>query len=299
MKISKRWRQGLSIVAAIVAGLLVGLYLLAPSIILHPRRANFSLTPADVQAPFEKISVVSADSLVLRGYWIHRPGDTARTTLLLLHGIGGCKERWIPTAAWLWRNGYDAIVYDARAHGESEGQYCTYGYYEKHDVSAFVDFVERNSPGSRVGIWGNSLGGAVALQALEQDKRLQFGLVESTFANFHDVVLDYQTRMFKLPSRWFANDGIARAAAVAHFEPDAVRPVRSARNIRQPVFLAHGDADDRVKVDYGRQIFENLASSDKELHIVPGANHFTVMDRGGQAYKGAVLAFIGRQAKEK
>jgi hypothetical protein len=37
--------------------------------------------------------------------------------------------------------GYDVLTYDGRAHGESGGNACTYGVYEKHDLLAALDAV--------------------------------------------------------------------------------------------------------------------------------------------------------------
>ena len=136
------------------------------------------------------------------------------------------------------------------------------------------------------------MGGAIALQALAVEPRLRFGIVESTFADFRTIVFDYQKRQLMIPWHLFADNGIARAMELAHFDPDSVRPAEAARHIRQPVFLAHGEADNRIKPEYGRQIFANLASKGKEWHIIPGAGHFDMMVRGGAAYKKALMEFL-------
>lgn len=283
-------------IAVVLAVLFVAgfafVYHAAPYMILTPRKYNVPRSPADLGLPFEKITVQTSDTLQLRGYWVHQPGDTGKTTIILLHGIGGCKEHWLETAAWLWQEGYETVMMDSRAHGESEGQYCTYGYREKYDVSAVTDYVLRHKTGGTLGIWGNSLGGAIAVQALSVEPRLRFGIIESAFSDFRTIVFDYQRRRLKIPWHWFANDGIARATAMAHFDPDAVRPSEAARLIRRPVFVAHGDADDRIKPAYGRQIFANLASPDKTFYSVAGAGHLNVMAKGGPAYKAAILDFL-------
>jgi uncharacterized protein len=214
--------------------------------------------------------------------------------VILLHGIGNCKERWLPTAQWLWQAGFETIMLDQRAHGESGGQFCSYGFYEKFDVQAVVERVLDEYPDAHVGVWGHSLGGAVALQTLAIEPRLKFGVVESTFARFGDIVYDYQKRLFKLPWRGFADDAIRRAAEQGHFVPDQVRPAESARLIRQPMFMGHGDQDEKISFEYGKEIFANLASTDKQFYSVPGGDHSNVGRYGGEPYRKAIETFLLR-----
>ncbi|MBL7775724.1 MAG: alpha/beta fold hydrolase [Saprospiraceae bacterium] len=291
-----RWRWAFLLLLPLFAtGGFTFLYQAAPYMIVDPARYNFSGSPADDDLPFEKIEVRTPDGLSLRGYWVHKSADSNKTTIILLHGIGACKERWLPTAAWLWQNGYETVLLDGRAHGESDGEFCTYGFYEKYDVAAIADFVSKQKKGGKIGVWGNSLGGAIALQALAVDPRLEFGIVQSTFADFRTIVQDYQRRRLKFSWQWFTDDGIARAEQLAHFSADSIRPAAAARQIRQPILLAHGTADDRIKIEYGRQIFANLASADKTFLPVPGAGHSNLMAKGGSDYREAVLLFLARR----
>jgi cephalosporin-C deacetylase-like acetyl esterase len=41
------------------------------------------------------------------------------------------------------------------------------------------------------GVWGQSLGGAIGLQAIGFDKRIKFGIIESAFSSFKITVDDY------------------------------------------------------------------------------------------------------------
>src|ERR1051326_4103890 len=85
------------------------------------------------------LNVTVEDSIVLKGWYLFSKKDSALGTIILLHGIGSCKEAMINFADTLTKDGYNCILYDSRAHGESGGMNCTFGYYERRDVSAFID----------------------------------------------------------------------------------------------------------------------------------------------------------------
>ena len=99
-------------------------------------------------------------------------------------------------------------------------------------------------------------------------------------------------------SNWLARHTLDKSAAIAHFDPYAVRPFESAERIQQPVFMAHGDADERIPLAFGRINFEHLASAQKEWHTVRGAGHNGIWARGGVEYRAAMLQFLERQRVE-
>jgi uncharacterized protein len=271
------------------------LYVIGPGMILHPNRYHVAATPAQYNLPAEPITVMGHNGTLIKGWWIH--DSMPRTTVLLLHGVGNCKERWLSTCAGLWQQGYATVIIDQRAHGESGGENCTYGYYEKYDVQALVDYLSHRDSLLHLGVWGHSLGGAVGLQSLAIEPRLRFGIIESTFSDFRQVVYDYQWRMFKISSHGFADNAIERAAEHGQFVPDSVRPYLSAQRIRQPMFMAHGDSDERIHYRYGQQNFANLGSTDKVFHLIKGAGHNDLGQVAGPEYYQALYAFLGRISK--
>ena len=279
----------------LMALLLVALYFMAPGMILHPRRVNWDKKPADFNLPAEEISIYSFDSTLLKGIWIRHDTTRQRPVIVLLHGVGNCKERWLPTAEWLWKEGFSTVMMDSRAHGQSGGACCSYGYFEKKDVHNIVDYLYTRDSSLTIGVWGHSLGGAIALQSMAYDQRIAFGIVESTFANFRDIVYDYQLRLFKVASRTLADNAIERAAAIGGFQPDSIKPYLAAEQIKCPVFMAHGTDDERIRFEYGQFNFSHLAAPKKEFYPVQGAHHNDLSQYGGQDYAAAILRFLKQQ----
>lgn len=281
-------------------------HFLAPQIIIRTkggvakfsRNNDFELPhPDDLLLDNERLNVFTQDNLNLAGYLIKANSETKKGTIILLHGIRSRKENNLWLCKKLSDKGYNSVIIDSRAHGFSQGKYCTFGYYEKHDIVALIDTLYSiEGLNLNLGIWGQSLGGAISLQVLEIDKRLKFGIAESTFSNFRFVVHDYFRRYlrFKLPT-FIINYIILRAEKIAKFKVDKIKPSESAENINQKMLIVHGNDDEKIKFEYGKLIFYNLASKDKQFINIANSNHSNLKEIGGDAYFEKVIKFIEKQ----
>lgn len=281
----------------------------------NPAHASWKIPkgarPEDYGLQSEPFEILTSDSVRLEGIYIpaskpvfpvayattqpEKTPSMPNKTLILLHGISSCKEFFLPTAETLAGQGINVVLFDLRAHGQSGGDYCTFGYCEKHDVSAVVDWLLTRDSTQKIGVMGHSLGGAIALQALADDKRLQFGVIESTFTSLETVVEQYGVNYFGFRSSWLAHYVLDRSAVIAKFDPYTVMPVRSAEKITQPVFVSHGDQDERIPWELGKENFDHIASVDKQWYLIPKAHHNGTWQAGGEKYVQALMAFVARQ----
>jgi pimeloyl-ACP methyl ester carboxylesterase len=150
-----------------------------PLILLKPMRrksgwyARFTtiLEPRDAGLPQEDITVDTFEGFKLKCWFVHHKRKGIGT-LIYLHGVGDCRIAGVPFAAYFYKRGYNIFLYDSRQHGESEGYYCTYGFYEKHDVSSVITYLQSRKDVriGKIGIFGTSMGGAVAIQAAAIDR---------------------------------------------------------------------------------------------------------------------------------
>jgi len=278
-----------------IAGYVLTIHV-APYAIIQPQKMNLAITPEQLGLQSEKLTITTKDSMQLKGYWIQPKTAKTVSVMILIHGIGGCKEHFLKLAENLANHGIASVVMDGRAHGESGGQYCTYGFHEKKDIAAIVDEIKKRNSTAKIGIWGNSLGGAIAIQALEYDKRIEFGIVESTFTELDQIVYEYKKKLLGgFGLRFISDAALQEAGRIANFNPDKVKPIHSVKNIQQPIFLAHGDQDENISYVYGEQLFQNIAAAEKEFVLVQGAGHFDVGEKGGADYQKKWLHFIQKQ----
>src|SRR4029453_4319375 len=118
-------------------------------LILHPphRRVVGSPPPSCQKVTFR------GEGVNLQG-WRGEGEGNRRGTLIYLHGIADNRASGAGVIERFRKNGFDVIAYDSRAHGESEGKACTYGFFEKQDLRAVLDTVHSGP----VVLIGSSLG---------------------------------------------------------------------------------------------------------------------------------------------
>lgn len=292
------YKIGLVLIILIIAISAFVINNVLPYALLQPQRVT---TPNHLEIQnqdYKSVTLLTKDSIKLKGYHVKSNKDTVYGSIILVHGIGGCKEHFTKLAIDLANNGYDSWLFDNRAHGESGGQYSTYGFYEKNDISRIIDEIKIKQPLSKIGIWGNSLGGAIALQAIEKDKRIDFGIIESTFTDLSQIVKDYQKRFsFGIGLEWVCNIALEKASKIAEFNPNEVKPIESVKNIYRPVLIAHGNADNNIKYEYGKELYNNLAAKDKVFVTVENAGHYNMYDVGGEEYSTKLFKFLKKQTQ--
>jgi alpha-beta hydrolase superfamily lysophospholipase len=228
---------------------------------LHPHRSTRAGQPT---LPFEDVTWPGA-GVDLRGWWFHTPANPARGTLVYLHGVADNRVSGLGIAKHFVPQGFDVVTYDSRAHGQSGGQACTYGYYEKKDLQRVLD---RLSKGPVV-VMGTSLGGAVALQAAAEDPRIAAVISIAAFSDLRTAAME---RAPFFASRSNIEEAFRLAEAEGHFQVAEVSPVGAAPLIRAPVLLIHGDRDTETPYAHAQRILPALGGP-KRLLTIPGGGH--------------------------
>lgn len=240
-----------------------------------------------------QFTVMTHDSIQLSCEYYTIEQRIPKGTIILVHGISSCKEHMYGIAEWLLTE-YDVIVYDQRAHGQSEGKFCTFGAKEKRDITSIINKFERDSilRNARFGIMGFSLGAAVAMQAMAQEPRIQCGIFEGGFASFRETYHDYAERMIHVRIPFFTDYVLTQSERIAQFSVDTVIPEKSVATIKTPVLFIHGEDDKHIPVRYAHRNYAACRSTKKSLHIVKDAQHHDLGDKGGTAYRDIVLSFL-------
>lgn len=248
---------------------------------------------SDYNLRAESLDFISKDGLKLKALLLRTDSLKSKGTIIMIHGIRAYKERFIPISKQLTDKGYNVVLPDLRAHGESEGKYCTFGNKEKYDISCLIDSLKTKSTiNDNYIIWGQSLGAAVSLQALSIDKRLKLGIIESTFSDYRQIVHDYSKNMIGFDAKVMVDYFIWLSEKIGGFEADETVPANSAKNIKQPVLMVHGEKDKRIKIEYAQLNYANLSSNKKQFIAFEEANHLNVWQVGGEAYFNKVISFI-------
>jgi uncharacterized protein len=202
--------------------------------------------------------------VTLRGWWCE-PDGPIRGTLVSLHGVADNRRGAAGLVSRFGKQGLAVAAYDSRAHGASDGEFCTYGFHEREDLRRVLAIL----PPGPVILFGTSLGGAVALQAAADEPRVTGVVAAETFSDLATVVRD---RAPRFTPEFLLRQAFRVAGERGNFDLEQASPVRAAASIRVPVLLIHGARDRDTGPDHSRRIYDALAG-EKRLIVVDNAGH--------------------------
>ena len=233
----------------------------------------------------------------LAAWWIPCPGAVARCAILL-HGYGDAKIGSIAWAPTLHALGYHILALDLRAHGESEGRYCTAGFFERHDVSQVIDQLKRDRPEDtrQIILFGISLGAAVAAATAVLREDLAAVVLECPYPDY-ELAAESHAEILGAPGAGIQRMAFRRAQQVAGADFNAVRPIELIPKIPCPVMVIRSEAD--VFIDDAHAAMVEEATRSRPAPFGPtvywnaeNAHHVAALYEDPELYKKKVGEFL-------
>ncbi|MEA3299059.1 MAG: alpha/beta hydrolase [Pseudomonadota bacterium] len=257
-------------------------------------------------------------------------GDTARPSVVLLHGGGQTRHAWNRLAKTLVSAGYHVLSLDLRGHGDSD--WAPDGDYSSDAFMADIRAVLAELPDRPV-LVGASLGGLMSLLTVGESEeptaralvlvdvtpRIDMagrariiGFMRDNIKGFASLDEAADAVSAYLPHRprpknpaglmrnlrlkddgryyWHWDPGFFEGANATHTDPES-RYTAAARRVRIPTLLVRGEHSELVKEEGVRHFLEVIPGA--EYVDVGGARHMVVGDNN-DAFADAVLTFLGR-----
>ncbi|MGB5933521.1 MAG: alpha/beta hydrolase [Anaerolineae bacterium] len=275
--------------------------------LIYPPEPDPEGSPSDYGLPYLEVVFPSRDRLRLHGWFIPSErsplppladddwsGDS-KGTVIFCHGRFGSKDPDLKYAPFFREAGYNTFLFDFRGHGRSEGEYSSFGYYERLDLLGAIDLLQSKGI-SRFGVLGFSLGGVVGIATAAQSEAIMAVISDGGFAEVRKVV-EAGSRKKGFPTLlaalivplmlWMAG----RRLGCDLSEADSLRWVD--KITPRALLLIHGAEDPYISVEDVRRLYE-AAGEPKELWIVSEAGHRQVDEVRPAEYRRRVLGFFDR-----
>ncbi|WP_426350646.1 alpha/beta hydrolase [Alloiococcus sp. CFN-8] len=243
----------------------------------------------------ERIEIKSHDGLRLVGHLLL--AEKPKGTILMFHGYrsSGFND-FSCAAAYLYSLGYNLLIPDQRAHGESEGKYICFGVLERYDCLSWIEYIN-----SRIGmdkpiiLDGISMGAATVLMAagLKLPDNVKGIIADCGFTSPWDIFSHIIKKDYHLPKFPLLYNTSFLSKIVAGFGFKDYSTLEALKSNKLPVLFAHGSKDTFVPSWMSEAAYK-VAVSPKKLLIVPEALHGNCYMKDTDRYKKELKDFFDK-----
>ena len=247
------------------------------------------------QQPMEDVTIRNRDGLTLHGHWY--PCDKPRRILVMAHGWRSSWCRDFGTVApFLHKSGCSLLLIEQRSHGQSEGEYISYGILERFDVADWLAYIIEKHPDLPVYLMGMSMGAATVLMAagLEGTERLSGIIADCAYSVPYEIVERTISRKIKRPAPHttrVVNHLCHRRGKFRLSDYTVLEAME--QNETVPVLFIHGDADTFVPCEMTMKNYL-ACRAPKDILIVPDAEHSLSYVTDHKAYEKKLSEFWER-----
>lgn len=259
-------------------------------VITNPFR---SASARPVGLPVRAVRFKATDGVTIAGWLV----GTSRTApiVILVPGFKAGATSMTPYARFLYKGGFDVLLYDSRGMGGSGGRF-TLGVREVDDVRGAVSYLDRlpHRQVHRYGLLGVSLGAGVAIVAAAELPQVAATVADSAYTDQHRIVDRLDSLVFgrlHIPLAPIAPWVVDRLIGVSlqSFSPLHAVSQFGAR----PLLLIHSLHDTNPTTPLmGARTLRAAAGPHTTLWIAPQGDHAGALAAQPKEYSRRVLAFL-------
>ncbi len=228
------------------------------------------ITPDVIGLTYREVAFSAADGTRLDGWFLPAVGP-ARGTIVFVHGNAENISTHIASVAWLPGAGFNVFLFDYRGFGSSEGKPTLDGLHLDTEAAFTEVFTLEGVDPKRVAVFGQSIGGSIAISALARWPRreqMRAVIVEGAFSSYRRIAQEklsefWPTWALQIPLSYTINDDYHPEDDIGDISPT-------------PVLIIHGAADRIVSPSHAQDLYV-AAMPPKALWVVPGASHIQAL----------------------
>jgi len=223
--------------------------------------------------PYDSLKALNKEGIIISFWWM--PQGKNKGTVLLVHGFLMNKSHMLPRAKIYYDLGYNVILMDLRARGQSGGDTTTSGPEIKSDVIAVIDYYLNHQKGyGPLTLVGYSHGGrAVVFAAEKKAADVKAVILESIPYSLTESF----KRTYKFSPPPIPEGNIAEAFHTIS---------------KIPILLMIGDTDTAIIPEEAGEIKDACKNSLSQLVIFKGAGHNLAVEKYRSLYIDSIKAFL-------
>ncbi|MGI6668010.1 MAG: alpha/beta hydrolase [Acetivibrionales bacterium] len=170
--------------------------------LLHPDKKPVDKFSSNIVPEYRDISFRKSDSSIVLKGWLFQAKKSDRA-VILAHSHGGNRLQFgletVDLIKEFLSRGYNVFTFDMRNSGESGGKTSTFGYGEKEDIEAAINYL--NSQGiKRITLMGFSTGASASILAAAESASVDAVIADSPYADLKSYFLNNLDRWTGLPA---------------------------------------------------------------------------------------------------
>lgn len=247
--------------------------------------------PITTQATGDFLALNIASNEQLSAWYL--PADEPVGDVALFHGYRSNKLALLQRAEWFRRLGYNCLLVDFTAAGDSEGEWCTIGYHEAAQVADAVLVLDSlsSTPDRPTILFGNSMGAAAVMRYASLHPSSKHQLILE--CPFNTLLKTTQNRFASMGAPAFpaAHLLVFWGGFINEFNGFRHNPATYATSITAPALYISGEEDERVFPSDLAEIVEAHAGL-KQQWMVPSAGHEDYWPIDSLGWQRAVQQFL-------
>lgn len=226
------------------------------------------------EIPYEILSMVSADGLTLKGR-LYTPQNPKRV-IVFMHGWRSSWQKDFSVHVMPLLEMDCALFFaDQRTHGQSEGEYITYGVREKEDCVLWANRVAALFPELPMYLWGMSMGATTVMLASGErglPKEVRGIVADCGFTNPKEQLEHLMKRKITIATKPVSELYRHHILHRCHFDLDDFHTEEVLKKTKYPFLFFHGGDDRFVPTE---MTFRNYLAcgGEKEMVIIDDAVH--------------------------
>ena len=246
------------------------------------------------ESNYTDVYTQSFDNLKLHGYKILNDIPTDNW-VITVHGYTSNGSEMGSYAKKFYELGYNILIPDLRAHGNSDGNFIGMGWYDRLDLMKWIEVITKEVSTSKIILHGISMGAATVSMASGEDlpNNVKAIISDCGYTSVFEQFSHHLKANYSLPKFPVLTASSAVSKVKTGYSLKKASSLEQVKKSKTPILFIHGDKDDFVPYSMMDELY-NATASPKEKLTIRGAGHAKSAQVDNRLYWSTIENFINK-----